>query len=97
MAYTLEDAKSHAIYVVRFAPHFRRTPQNRPAVAQKVDVKWRGAAFRYLETAGPQQENAVEPNPQPAGGSLKVLVAAGAIITLTNVELGKVPEDLARA
>jgi hypothetical protein len=70
---------------------------NRSAVAQKVDVKWRGAAFRHLETAGPQQENSVEPAPQPSGGSLKVLVAPGAIVTLTNVELGKAPEDLARA
>jgi len=66
---------------------------NRSVAAQKVEVKWRGASFRYLETASPRQENAVE----PAGSSLEVLVAPGAIVTLTNVELGKAPEDLARA
>ncbi len=63
---------------------------NRSGVAQKVDVKWPGAKFRYLETASPQQENSVEPGPRPAGASLEVLVSPGAIVTLTNVELGKV-------
>jgi hypothetical protein len=66
---------------------------NRSSVAQKVAVKWRGAAFRYLETASPQRENSVE----PAGASMEVRVAPGAIVTLTNVELGKAPEDLTRA
>jgi hypothetical protein len=70
---------------------------NRSARAQKVEVKWRGAAFRYLETASPQQENSVEASPRPAGGTLEVLVAPGAIVTLTNVESGKAAEDLARA
>jgi hypothetical protein len=63
---------------------------NRSSVAQKVDVKWRAAKFRYLETASPQQENSVEPS--PAGASLGVLVAPGAIVTLSNVELGKAIE-----
>jgi len=66
---------------------------NRSAVAQKVEVKWPGAGFRYLETASPRQENAVEPSPAPAAAGLEVLVAPGAIVTLTNVELGKVTED----
>jgi hypothetical protein len=66
---------------------------NRSSVAQKVAVKWRGAAFRYLETASPQRQNSVE----PAGATTEVLVAPGAIVTLTNVELGKAPEDLTRA
>jgi len=70
---------------------------NRSAVSQKVAVKWRGAQFRYLETASAQQENSVEPGPRPAGASLEVLVAPGAIVTLTNVELGKAPDDLTRA
>jgi hypothetical protein len=65
---------------------------NRSAVAQKVEVKWPGARFRYLETASPQQENLVEPGPVPAGTSLEVPVAPGAIVTLTNVELGKLTE-----
>jgi hypothetical protein len=70
---------------------------NRSTAAQRVEVRWRGAEFRYLETAGPQQENAVEPMPRPGSGRVEVLVAPGSIVTLTNVELGKVGEDLARA
>ncbi|MGP8245685.1 MAG: glycoside hydrolase family 30 beta sandwich domain-containing protein [Bryobacteraceae bacterium] len=70
---------------------------NRSVAAQKVEVKWKGASLRYLETASPRQENAIEPSPRPAGASLEVLVAPGAIVTLTNVELGKAGEDLARA
>jgi hypothetical protein len=62
---------------------------NRSAVAQKIAVKWPGARFRYVETAGPQHENSVE----PAGAGMEVLVAAGTIVTLTNVELGKVSDD----
>ena len=59
---------------------------NRSTTTQKVEVKWQGAKFRYLETTSPQQENSVEPGPRTA----EVLVAPGAIVTLTNVELGKV-------
>jgi hypothetical protein len=66
---------------------------NRSSVAQKVEVKWRGAAFRYLETASPQQENFVEPSPP----GMEVLVAPGAIVTLSNVELGRAPDGLDRA
>ncbi len=65
---------------------------NRSGVAQNVDVKWPEARFRYLETASPRQENSVEPSPRPAGASLQALVAPGAIVTLTNVELGNVTE-----
>jgi len=70
---------------------------NRSAVMQNDEVKWRGVRFRYLETASPQQENSVEPSPRPAGASVQVSVAPGAIVTLTNVELGKVTEDAPRA
>jgi hypothetical protein len=64
---------------------------NRSVAAQKVELKWPGASFKYRETASPQQENAVE----PAGVGLEVLVAPGAIVTLSNVELGKVSGNLA--
>ncbi len=70
---------------------------NRSTAAQKVEVRWRGAKFRYLETASPQQENSVEASPQSAGAGLEVLVAPGAVVTLTNVELGKLPNDFMRA
>lgn len=69
---------------------------NRSTVSQKVEVKWSGVKFRYLETAGPQHENQVESSPVPADANLQVLVAPGAIVTLTNVELGQVTEDLTR-
>jgi Glycosyl hydrolase family 30 beta sandwich domain len=65
---------------------------NRSSVAQKVTVKWPGASFKYLETADPRQENSVEPS--PVGASLEVPLAPGSIVTLTNVELGKVTGDL---
>ena len=62
---------------------------NRSVTAQAVTVKWAGTSFRYKETASPQQENEVA----AAGG--EVVVAPGAIVTLTNVELGKVPDHFA--
>jgi hypothetical protein len=69
---------------------------NRSTAVQKVAVKWPGARFLYLETASPRYENHVAPSPQPAGASLEVLVDPGAFVTLTNVELGKAPDDLTR-
>jgi hypothetical protein len=62
---------------------------NRSAVAQRVTVTWPGEAFRYMEVVSPQQENAVEP---AAAG--EVTVPPGAIVTLTNVELGQVATAL---
>jgi len=58
---------------------------NRSVAAQKVTVNWGGARFQYLETADPQNENAVAAAP----GELEVEVPPGAIVTLSNVELGK--------
>jgi len=55
-------------------------------------VTWRGEPFRHMEVVSPQQENAVQP---VAAG--QVTVPPGAIITLTNVELGQVSEDFLRA
>jgi hypothetical protein len=66
---------------------------NRSTAPQRVAVKWSGAAFRYLETASPRQENSVEPFPPPAETGREVLVAPGAIVTLTNVELGRTAEE----
>jgi hypothetical protein len=58
---------------------------NRSAASQRVSVTWPGEPFRYREVVSPQQENAVEP---AAPG--EVTVPPGAIVTLTNVELGQV-------
>ncbi|MFB3826510.1 MAG: hypothetical protein ACE15B_07055 [Bryobacteraceae bacterium] len=49
---------------------------------RRVSVLWPGAAFKYLETASPQEENAVRP--APAG---TVTVEPGAVVTLSSVEL----------
>jgi hypothetical protein len=65
---------------------------NRSAAAQNVAVQWSGAEFRYRETADAQHENSVEPAPRAAGGSVEVHVPPGAIVTLTNVELGRAGE-----
>jgi hypothetical protein len=56
---------------------------NRSAAPQRASVTWPGEPFRYMEVVSPQQENAVEP---VAPG--EVTVPPGAIVTLTNVELG---------
>ncbi len=67
---------------------------NRSTALQRIAVKWRGAEFRYLETSSPMEENSVTASPRPAAGGLEILVAPGAIVTLTNVELVPVPPDL---
>jgi hypothetical protein len=46
-----------------------------------------------VETADAQQENAVE----AWSGGAEVSVGPGAIVTLTNVELGKIAGDFERA
>ncbi len=66
---------------------------NRSTVRQKVSLIWPGAVFRYQETASPQLENAVEPAPTPKGNVWEMMVEPGAIVTLTGVELGRIPDD----
>ena len=66
---------------------------NRSVRAQKVALHWPGASFAYLETVDAQHENTVE----NWSGGTEVSVGPGAIVTLTNVELGKLAEDAQRA
>jgi len=61
---------------------------NRSLAPQMVTVAWPGKPFRYLETASPQVENTVAPAPAAA-----VKVDPGALVTLSNVELGRVSGD----
>ncbi len=68
---------------------------NRSTETRKVAVRWRGAEFQWRETASPMQENSIEAVQGAAGGG-EVVVAPGAIVTLTNVALGKVGEDSER-
>ena len=62
---------------------------NRSVREQKVALRWPGATFTTAETVDAQQENAVE----AWSGGGDVSVGPGAIVTLTNVELGKFAED----
>jgi O-glycosyl hydrolase len=63
---------------------------NRSLTRQKAVVAWPGKPFRYLETASPSEENAVQPSPAPrADGSVEVTVEPGTIVTLSSVELGR--------
>jgi hypothetical protein len=62
---------------------------NRSTARKRIQVKWPGMEFRYQETASPRHENAVE----RVSGDL--MVEPGAIVTLTNVELGRVPGSVA--
>jgi hypothetical protein len=61
---------------------------NRSTQTQRVAIDWPGRSFATMETVDAQHENAVQ---SWSGG--KVPVAPGAIVTLTNVELGKVVEE----
>jgi hypothetical protein len=66
---------------------------NRSTVPQRISLIWPGAMFRDQETASPQLENVVGPAPAAKGGFWEVNVEPGAIVTLTSVELGRVPND----
>jgi hypothetical protein len=66
---------------------------NRSVRTQNVAIHWPGATFASLETVNSQHENAVE----AWGGGPEVSVPPGAIVTVTDVELGKLGEDFERA
>jgi hypothetical protein len=66
---------------------------NRSVRAQKVALRWPGARFAHLEKVDAQHENAVE----TWSGGAEVTVGPGAIVTITNVGLGKIAEDVERA
>jgi hypothetical protein len=65
---------------------------NRSVRTQRVALGWAGAAFTSVETVDAQNENAVK----PWSGGAEISVEPGAIVTLTNVELGKIPADFER-
>jgi len=69
---------------------------NRSTETQKVEVRWKGAEFGWRETASPREENSVEAMTR-TDGRREVEVPPGAIVTLTNVELGKAGVDMERA
>ncbi|MCP5114575.1 MAG: hypothetical protein GY953_27420 [bacterium] len=59
---------------------------NRSINPLDVRVHWDGADFRDIEVVSPYQENARHTVPRPP-----IRVEPGAIVTLTSVELGKLP------
>jgi hypothetical protein len=63
---------------------------NRSLTPQNTIIVWPGKAFRYMETATPEEENALRPAP-PArpDGSVEVTIEPGTLVTLSNVELGR--------
>ena len=69
---------------------------NRSAVPQQVSVAWPGAGLKEVELADPYHENTASPAPAPAAdGSVEVTVPPGALVTLTSVPLGKLPDGFA--
>jgi len=66
---------------------------NRASVLRTVRVPVGDPPFAEMEICGPYHENEVQPVP-PAGadGTIEVAVEPGAIVTLTNVPLGRLPE-----
>jgi O-glycosyl hydrolase len=56
---------------------------NRSLEPQRVRIHWTGQSFRFLEWAGPYAENTVSPAPS----SPELVIAPGAIATLSTEEL----------
>ncbi len=72
---------------------------NRSTSPQRVCVEGAGVAFREMEVVDPYRENEVRPAPAPrSDGVTEALVGPGAILTMSTVPLGKIPEgfDAAR-
>ncbi len=66
---------------------------NRSTVPRRVRVTGIAAALKDLELVDPYHENEVRPCPAPmSDGAIEVVVSPGALVTLTNVELGRLPE-----
>ncbi|MHC4477059.1 MAG: glycoside hydrolase [Planctomycetota bacterium] len=67
---------------------------NRSTRPRRASVNWPGMTFAEIEVADPYHENDIEPLSPHREGHLEVLVEPGAIVTLSNVELGRLPQDL---
>lgn len=67
---------------------------NRGTVPRQVRLSWAESRFSVMERVDPYSENAVVPCPSPsADGTLQVLIDPGALVTLSNVPLLKLPAD----
>ncbi|MHC4617734.1 MAG: glycoside hydrolase [Planctomycetota bacterium] len=68
---------------------------NRSARPRRVRIIWPGVRFKEMELVDPYHENEVRTAPSRAGkGTTEVTVGAGALVTLTNAALGKVPKKI---
>jgi O-glycosyl hydrolase len=66
---------------------------NRATAPLRVRVEGADATFDEMEIVSPYQQNRVKAAPKPLdGGATAVVVDPGAIVTLTNVPLGRLPE-----
>jgi O-glycosyl hydrolase len=71
---------------------------NRSCRQIRVNVQNAGKALREMETVDPYRENIVSNLPSGAAeNQTEVLIDPGAIVTLTNVPLGRLPEGFAIA
>jgi O-glycosyl hydrolase len=68
---------------------------NRGTAARRLRIAWPGAAFAEMEVADPYNANTVRPAPAAgADGAIEASIDPGAIVTLTNVPLGRLPENV---
>ncbi|HUW19131.1 MAG TPA: hypothetical protein VMW16_07505 [Sedimentisphaerales bacterium] len=69
---------------------------NRSTRPRRVRISWPGVRFKEAELVDPYHENEVRTAPSGAGkGTTEVTVEPGAVVTLTNAVLGKVPKEVA--
>lgn len=66
---------------------------NRAVRPREVRIAWPGGRLTEIELADPYHENSVDglidPSGEPAG---RIIVPPGAVVTVTNVPLGRLPE-----
>lgn len=63
---------------------------NRSAKPMKLNINWPGAKWRHIESVTPYAPNLV----RPVSKHQAVIVEPGGVITLTNVPLNTLPDDL---
>ncbi|UCG47006.1 MAG: hypothetical protein JSU94_16085 [Phycisphaerales bacterium] len=67
---------------------------NRSTTPRRVRVVWPGTAFTHIELVDPYHENSIRTVPRDTGtGPVEALVDPGAIVTLSNVPVGRMDES----
>lgn len=66
---------------------------NRSTRPRQLRIAWPGVPFRQMETVDPYHQNDVQAVPASlTDGTTEVIIDPGAVITLTSVPLGKLPD-----